>query len=73
MTGQPVPILPVIARLSFRVAKTMPEIPHAYTVRSPQTEEDYVALWNAIEADGVYEYYNRRKKKYLYPGNGYKY
>lgn len=65
--------LAVISRLSFRVAKTMPHIPHAYTVRSAENEQDYVALWNAIETDGVYEYYNRRKKKYLYPGDGYKY
>jgi hypothetical protein len=45
----------VIARLSFRVAKTMPEIGHEYTVRSPETEADFVALFNAIQQHGIYE------------------
>jgi hypothetical protein len=69
----PEPILTIIGRLSFRYAKTMPHIPHEYTVRSPETEEDYVALWNAIETDGVFERYKRRRGRYLYPGDGRKY
>jgi hypothetical protein len=48
-------ILGVIARLPFRVAKTVPELPHQYTVRSPETEADYVRLFNAIQANGVFE------------------
>ena len=51
----------------------MPFIPHEYTVRSPETEADYVALFNAIQADGVFERYKGRKKRYLYPGDGRKY
>ena len=37
-----------IAELSFRVAKTMPEIPHEYVVRTPENEAAYVALFNLI-------------------------
>jgi hypothetical protein len=66
-------ILAIIGRLSFRVAKTLPHIPHEYTVRSPETEADYVALFEAIQRDGVFERYAGRKKKYLYPGDGRKY
>ena len=66
-------ILVIIGRLPFRLAKTMPHIPHEYTVRSPETEPDYVALFNAIMVDGVYERYKGRRKKYLYPGDGRKY
>ncbi len=63
----------IIARLSFRLAKTMPQTPHEYTVRAPETEVDYVALYDAIQRDGVAERYGGRKKKYLYPGDGWKY
>jgi hypothetical protein len=66
-------ILSIIGQLPFRFARTMPHIQHEYTVRSPETEELYVALFNAIMADGVYEYYKGRRKKYLYPGDGRKY
>jgi hypothetical protein len=67
------PKLEIIAELQWRVAKTMPEIPHEYTVRSPETEAAYVALFEAIQSDGVVERYNRRRKRYLYPGDGRKY
>jgi hypothetical protein len=65
--------LSIIPRLSFRFAKTMPQTPHEYTVRSEATEEDYVALYHTVTQDGVDERYNGRKKKYLYPGDGWKY
>src|SRR5262249_25692727 len=42
-------------------------------VYGAETEEDYVRLYNAIEAHGRFEYYNRRHKRYLYPGDGRKY
>jgi hypothetical protein len=36
-------ILATINKLSFRVAKTMPQIPHQYTVRHEATDQaDYV-------------------------------
>lgn len=66
-------ILAVIGRLSFRRAKSMPHIPHEYTVRSPETEADYLTLFAAVLTDGVYERWAGRKKKYLYPGDGRKY
>jgi hypothetical protein len=77
-----------IARLSFRVAKTMPQIPHQYTVRGEGAEADYVALHQAIRSDGVVEYWHARRvlrgvplerssrgvaKRYLYPGDGFRY
>jgi hypothetical protein len=65
--------LVIISQLPFRVAKTMPEIPHEYTVREPETEAGYVALFNAIQSGGVPERYKGRRKKYLYPGDGWKY
>jgi hypothetical protein len=69
------PILLVIARLPFRVAKTMPHIPHEYTVRNEPGSryEDFVALWTAIHTDGVRGAYKGRSGRYLYPGDGWKY
>jgi hypothetical protein len=68
-------ILDIIARLTFRVAKTMPHMPHEYTVRGePGSDEaDYVALWQAIDTDGVRGSYGGRYGRYLYPGDGRKY
>jgi hypothetical protein len=66
-------ILTIIGQLPFRLAKTMPHIPHEYTVRSPESEAAYVALFEAIQEGGAFELYNGRKRKYLYPGDGRKY
>jgi hypothetical protein len=63
----------VIDSLSFRFAKTMPEIPHEYVVRSPHNEAAYVALFSAIMEHGVNERWEGRRKRYLYPGDGWKY
>jgi hypothetical protein len=67
--------LEIISRLSWRFAKTMPETPHEYTVRGkPEgNEADYEALYHDIQQIGVDERHNGRKKKYLYPGDGWKY
>ena len=67
-----------IAALAFRVAKTMPEIPHEYVVRTPENEEAYVALFNLIVAHGVHEMWrapngHKSKYQYWYPGDGWKY
>jgi hypothetical protein len=51
----PASIGAVINSLSFRFARTMPEIPHEYVVRSPDNEAAYVALFTAIMGHGVYE------------------
>jgi hypothetical protein len=66
-------ILQTIGRLTFRVAKTMPEIPHEYTVRNPESEDAYVALFKAIMERGTFERWKGRKRRYLYPGDGRKY
>jgi len=63
----------VIDSLSFRFARTMPEIPHEYVVRSPDNEAAYVALFNAIMEHGVYGHWAGRRYLYLYPGDGWKY
>jgi hypothetical protein len=48
-----------IAALSFREAKTMPESPHEYVVRTPENEAAYVALFNLIVEQGVHEKWGR--------------
>jgi hypothetical protein len=62
-----------LSRLTFKFAKTMPDTPHFYVVRSPENEADYVALWNAWRKDGVDEKWNGRKYRYWYAGDGWKY
>jgi hypothetical protein len=81
-------LLNVIGRLSFRVAKSMPQIPHQYTVRAAAADEaDYIALHNAIRENGVIERWHGRRvlgskpiergpgrpMRYLYPGDGWRY
>jgi hypothetical protein len=63
----------VIESLFFRFARTMPEIPHEYVVRNADNEAAYAALFNAIMERGVYERWAGRSKRYLYPGDGWKY
>jgi hypothetical protein len=41
------------ANLRFRFAKTMPEIPHEYVVRSPENESDYVKLFDIIRREAA--------------------
>jgi hypothetical protein len=70
------PILAVIARLSWRVAKPQPWGLHEYTVRvrdDPQKEADFVALFQAIQQRGQFERWAGRKKRYLHPGDDRKY
>lgn len=70
--------LALIEQLSFRVAfragKKMPQ--SEYTMRDRQDgarETAYVQLFHLIQADGVIEHWRGHKKRYLYPGDGYKY
>jgi hypothetical protein len=68
--------LVIIGQLAFRVARTMPHIPHEYTQRQKQDarlEALFCALFHAIQADGVFERWKGRRKRYLYPGDGWKY
>ena len=68
--------LVLIEQLSFRGAKSMPELPHEYTVRdiaNSTRETAYVLLFRHIEANGVIERHQGHERRYLYPGDGYKY
>jgi len=61
-------------RVAFRAAKTMPH--YEYTMRDQQDaarETAYVQLFHLIQAEGVIEHWRGHKKRYLYPGDGYKY
>ena len=69
---EPPAIYPITA-LSFREAKTMPECPHEYVVRTPENEAAYVDLFNLIIEHGVQETWGGRKYQYWYPGDGWKY
>jgi hypothetical protein len=60
-------------KLQFQFAKTMPDAPHEYVVRTPENEADYVALYRAIERHGQFETWRGRRYKYWYAGDGYKY
>lgn len=75
-------IKPVIKRLSFRVAASMPEIPHEYTLRlKTQCDADYVALYDCIMRDGQIGFWcgvrgqrsRSKPTRYLNPGDGYWY
>jgi hypothetical protein len=72
-------ILAVITRLDFVFAKTMPEMPHEYTVRRKVRDDaDYVALFEAIMRDGELEYWGKDgvlfyPARYLMPGDGWRY
>src|SRR4051794_17718164 len=63
----PASIGAVINSLSFRFARTMPEIPHEYVVRSPDNEAAYVALFTAIMGHGVYERWAGRRRDTIRP------
>ena len=68
--------LELIAQLGFQVAKSMPEIPHQYTVRdkvNAARETAYVQLFHLIQTDGVIEGWRGGRTRFLYPGDGYKY
>ena len=59
--------------LRFRFAKTMPEIPHEYVVRSPENETDYAELFDIIRREGRIEKWRGQPYRYWYRGDGYKY
>jgi len=59
--------------LKFRFAKTMPETPHFYVVRSAQNNAEYERLFNLIAEQGVWEEWkDGRQYRYLYR-EGWKY
>ena len=75
-------ILSVIPRLQFVFAKTMPDVPHEYTLRlRTENDADYVALYDAIMHNGIIAFWhgrdakfkNSRPARYLQPGDGWWY
>ena len=52
---------------ALRVTVLQCALPHEYTVRSPVSEELYVALFNAIMTAGDIQRYKGRKGRYLHP------
>jgi len=64
---------PEFTTLQFRFAKTMPNTPHWYVVRSPQNEAEYAALSKRIAQEGVSETFQGKPYRYWYPGDGFKY
>ena len=68
--------LALIGQLSFRFAKTMAHVPHEYTTRDrtdDAREAAYIGLFERIQAKGVIEHWKGQARRYLYPGDGYKY
>ena len=66
-------ILAAIGRLSFQFAKTMPETPHEYVVKTDDNLAAYTQLFDAIKSRGRPEKWEGRRYRYLYPGDGWKY
>jgi len=62
-----------VESLRWVFAKTMPQCPHWYVVRSPEIEEIYVALFQATKDHGKLEYFYKTRRQYLYLGDGFKY
>jgi hypothetical protein len=60
-------------RLKFVFAKTMPQIPHEYVVRTAENEDAYVTLWKTINERGAYSSFGGRRYKYWYRGDGWRY
>jgi integrase len=60
--------------LKFKFAKTMPETPHFYVVRSAKNNAEYQALSERIAKEGVMETWKDGKRyQYWYAGDGFKY
>jgi hypothetical protein len=60
-------------QLKFVFAKTMPEIPHEYTIRRPENWDAFMKLWDRIGERGVPGSFRGRWYKYWYRGDGYRY
>jgi hypothetical protein len=63
----------LVEGLVFKTAKSMPNIPHSYVVRTPENEEQYKKLFYTIIEHGTWEQFYRRRYQYLYLNDGYKY
>jgi len=63
----------LLATHPFRVAKTMKNIPHEYTKRYEWAVDDFEAVVDWIQKNGVLEMFYSKGFRYFYPGDGYKY
>lgn len=72
-------LLAVIGRLKFVFAKTLPEIPHEYVIRTEANAADFAALMQAIAERGVpgtFTSIDGRTRRYRYliiPGHEWRY
>ena len=58
---------------TFRFAKSMPRIPHSYTLKNTwESGDDFIKVVKFINANGVKEKFYSRTFTYYY-ANGYKY
>lgn len=62
-----------INSLDWQFAKTMPQYPRWYIVRSPANEELYVRLFELTKTNGTQEQFFKTPRQYWYSGDGYKY
>jgi len=61
-------------RFKWTFAKTMPQDPHEYIVRSKTADDEtYIAMFQTIEDRGVWRTWGNTQYQYLYPGDGYYY
>jgi hypothetical protein len=56
----------LIGQLKFVTAKTMPNQPHEYVVRTEANRADFAALLDTIKTHGVRERYGKYYYRYLY-------
>jgi hypothetical protein len=62
-----------LKNLTWRFAKTMPDIPHEYVVRSSENEADFVALFETINKHGRWSKFRGNRYRYWQPGDGFQY
>jgi hypothetical protein len=67
-----------LAAAEWKFAKTMPTIPHEYTVGERWTEElgglpRFFWAANMVVKYGRWEFFMKRPRFYFYPGDGYRY
>lgn len=64
----------VLEKATWIFAKTMPWLPHWYTLRSEWDDALFVEVVTAMRRDGVDELYGKQKKRHrVFLLNGYKY
>lgn len=65
-------IVKTVERLKFVFAKSMPRIPHYYTVKNEHNKEDYERLFHYIIDNGYYDKFFKKYYRYCNIGE-YKY